>query len=78
MLLAFIILTDPPTSPVRYGDQLFFGSMVAIASFAFFELVGGACFLLAGVLVGNVWEAWRRYSYTRRRTLARAASMAGG
>jgi hypothetical protein len=28
--------------------------------FAAFELIGAAYYLLAGVLVGNVWEAWRR------------------
>jgi hypothetical protein len=36
------------------------GAIVAIASYAVFELVGAAYYLLAGVLVGNIWEAWRR------------------
>jgi hypothetical protein len=31
-----------------------------VASYAFFELVGAVYYLLAGVLVGNIWEAWRR------------------
>jgi hypothetical protein len=39
-----------------------------VASFAFFEWAGKVYFLLAGVLVGNVWEAWRR---SNRRTGAR-------
>jgi Na+-translocating ferredoxin:NAD+ oxidoreductase RnfD subunit len=60
LYFAFIILTDPPTSPAKYPDQIVFGIIVAVVSFAFFELAGVVYFLLAGVLVGNVWEAWRR------------------
>ncbi|MEP7352121.1 MAG: hypothetical protein ABI824_02715, partial [Acidobacteriota bacterium] len=62
LYFAFIILTDPPTSPVKYPDQLIFAVIVAVVSFAIFESIGAVYFLLAGVLVGNVWEAWRRVS----------------
>jgi Na+-translocating ferredoxin:NAD+ oxidoreductase RnfD subunit len=68
LFFAFIILTDPPTSPVRYRDQTLCGAIVASASFAVFQWAGAVYFLLAGVLVGNVWEAWRRVS---RRTGSR-------
>jgi Na+-translocating ferredoxin:NAD+ oxidoreductase RnfD subunit len=64
LFFAFFILTDPPTSPVAYPDQLVCGAIVAAASYAVFEWVGAAHYLLAGVLVGNVWEAWRRGSHT--------------
>jgi hypothetical protein len=57
---ALIILTDPPTSPAKYPDQLICGVIVACVSYAVFEKFGVVYFLLAGVLVGNVWEAWRR------------------
>jgi enediyne biosynthesis protein E5 len=60
LFFAFFILTDPPTSPVKYRDQLLCGVIVAIVSYAAYEWVGAAYYLLAGVLVGNVWEAWRR------------------
>ena len=60
LYFAFIILTDPPTSPAKYPDQLIFGGLAAIVSFAVFEWAGVVYFLLAGVLAGNVWEAWRR------------------
>ena len=67
LFFAFFILTDPPTSLVKYPDQLVCGVIVGVASYAVFELVGAAYYLLAGVLVGNVWEAWRRaHSRTRR------------
>ena len=51
---AFFILTDPPTSPVRYSAQIICGAAIGITSYAFFELVGGADYLLVGVLAGNV------------------------
>jgi Na+-translocating ferredoxin:NAD+ oxidoreductase RnfD subunit len=60
LYFAFIILTDPPTSPAKYPDQIIFGIIVAVVSYSFFESAGVVYYLLAGVLVGNVWEAWRR------------------
>jgi Na+-translocating ferredoxin:NAD+ oxidoreductase RnfD subunit len=60
LFFAFFILTDPPTSPVKYPDQLVCGVIVAVSSFVVFQWIGAVYFLLAGVLVGNVWEAWRR------------------
>jgi len=60
LYFAFIILTDPPTSPAKYPDQIVCGVIVAVVSFAFFEWAGVVYYLLAGVLAGNVWEAWRR------------------
>ena len=74
LFFAFFILTDPPTSPVKYPDQLVCGVMVALVSYAIFESVGAAYYLLAGVLVGNIWEAWHRwYSFSRRRLSSDAA-----
>ena len=60
LFFAFIILTDPPTSPAKYPDQIVCGVIVAVVSYAFFEWGGVVYYLLAGVLAGNVWEAWRR------------------
>lgn len=66
---AFIILTDPPTSPAKYPDQIVCGILVAAVSYAFFEWAGVVYYLLAGVLAGNLWEAWRR---SRRQRISRA------
>jgi len=79
LFFAFFILTDPPTSPVKYRDQLMCGVIVAAVSYAAYEWIGAAYYLLAGVLVGNVWEAWRRVRSfsdraSRRMTLAQPAS----
>jgi Na+-translocating ferredoxin:NAD+ oxidoreductase RnfD subunit len=60
MYFAFFILTDPPTSPAKYRDQVICGAIIAVTSFALFEAAGVVYYLLAGVLAGNVWEAWRR------------------
>lgn len=65
LFFAFFILTDPPTSPIKYRDQVVCGVLVAVASFAIFETIGAAHYLLSGVLVGNLWEAWRRAAARR-------------
>jgi Na+-translocating ferredoxin:NAD+ oxidoreductase RnfD subunit len=67
LYFAFFILTDPPTSPVRYPDQIVCGVLVALGSYAVFEWTGSAYYLLAGVLVGNIWEAWHRWQFSRQR-----------
>lgn len=74
MYFAFIILTDPPTSPVRYRDQVICGALVAAVSYAFFELSGVVYYLLAGVTTGNVWVAWRRFKTRQRHAAIRLAS----
>jgi Na+-translocating ferredoxin:NAD+ oxidoreductase RnfD subunit len=74
MYFAFIILTDPPTSPVRYRDQVICGTLVAAGSYAFFELTGVVYYLLAGVTMGNVWVAWRRFKARRPPASIRLAS----
>jgi Na+-translocating ferredoxin:NAD+ oxidoreductase RnfD subunit len=69
LFFAFFILTDPPTSPVKYPDQLVCGVIVAVVSFTFFEWAGVAYYLLAGALAGNIWEAWHRWHLFSRRHL---------
>jgi Na+-translocating ferredoxin:NAD+ oxidoreductase RnfD subunit len=65
LYFAFFMLTDPPTSPIRYSHQLICGIMNAVVAFAVFETLGAVHYLLAGLLVGNVWEAWRRWDAAR-------------
>jgi Na+-translocating ferredoxin:NAD+ oxidoreductase RnfD subunit len=55
-----VILTDPPTSPAKYRGQWIFGIIAAVVSFTVFMAFGVVYFLLAGVLAGNIWEAWCR------------------
>ncbi|HWC97746.1 MAG TPA: RnfABCDGE type electron transport complex subunit D [Candidatus Sulfopaludibacter sp.] len=67
LYFALIILTDPPTSPAKYPDQIICGLIVAVVSYACFELFGVVYYLLAGVIAGNLWEAWRRARRQRPR-----------
>lgn len=60
LYFTLIILTDPPTSPPKYRGQWIFGVIAAVVAYGVFMLFGEAWFLLAGVLAGNVWEAWQR------------------
>jgi uncharacterized membrane protein YhaH (DUF805 family) len=60
------MLTDPPTSPARYSEQVAIGALVAAASVAAEELGIGQAYLLVGVLVGNVALAVRRWHNQRR------------
>jgi Na+-translocating ferredoxin:NAD+ oxidoreductase RnfD subunit len=64
LFLAFFMLTDPPTSPNRYPDQVWFGLVAAIGAVAAQVLGAGQVFLLVGVLAANavlaVVRFWRR------------------
>lgn len=67
LFFAFFMVTDPPTSPPKHRDQIVYGVIVAVASYVVFMLIGAAYFLLAGLLVANVWEAGRRWRVRRAR-----------
>ena len=45
LFFAFFMLTDPPTSPTRYPDQILCGILVATASYAIFEWLGAVHYL---------------------------------
>jgi Na+-translocating ferredoxin:NAD+ oxidoreductase RnfD subunit len=77
LYFAFFILTDPPTSPVRHRDQVVCGVVAAAASYAVFEGLGGAYYLLAGALAGNVYEAARRWHVRRQRAVTRSVAVLG-
>src|ERR1700674_3152331 len=42
LYFAFFMVTDPPTSPPGHRDQLAYGAIVAVTSFAAFELIGAS------------------------------------
>jgi enediyne biosynthesis protein E5 len=73
IFLALFMLTDPPTSPGRYSEQLWVGALAAVTA-CVAQLVGaGQVYLLIGVLVGNAALAVRRITGAARasaRTLA--------
>ena len=73
LFFALFILTDPPTSPTKYVDQIICGAIVGAVSVGIFEWLGVAYYLLAGVLAGNLWETARRVRIRRRRSGLTAA-----
>lgn len=60
LFFAFFMITDPPTSPPKVRDQVVYGVIAAVVSYAVFEVFGVVYFLLAGVLVANGWEGGRK------------------
>jgi Na+-translocating ferredoxin:NAD+ oxidoreductase RnfD subunit len=71
LFFALFMLSDPPTSPARYCDQVWFGLIVAVSAFVIYLTLGGLYYLPAALLIGNAWEAWRRVT-ARSRAAARA------
>jgi Na+-translocating ferredoxin:NAD+ oxidoreductase RnfD subunit len=75
LYFTLVILTDPPTSPPKYRGQWVFGIITAAAGYAVFMIFGVAYFLLAGVLAGNVWEAWQRVHRRSQQGFLRKAAV---
>ncbi|HLZ27123.1 MAG TPA: RnfABCDGE type electron transport complex subunit D [Chloroflexota bacterium] len=69
LFLALFMLTDPPTSPSRYEDQVAIGVLVGAVSCAAQLLGAGQSYLLLGLLVGNLALACRRLVLARQRTV---------
>ena len=80
LFFAFFMLDDPPTSPVRYVDQLWYGALVAALAVVIFTTAGVAYYLPAALLIGNIVEAGRRLLQDHRRFVGRegADSLASG
>jgi len=66
LFLAFFMLTDPPTSPNRYADQVGFGILAAVSAGVAQLMGAGQVYLLVGVLVSNAALAVVRYARRRR------------
>jgi len=66
LFLAFFMLTDPPTSPNRFGDQFWFGGLAALSAGVAQLLGAGQVFLLLGLLASNAALVVVRYARRRR------------
>lgn len=67
LFLALFMLTDPPTSPSRYTDQVVIGVLVGAVSCVAQLLGAGQSYLLLGLLAGNAALAYRRWLNERQR-----------
>lgn len=56
LFFGFFMLTDPPTTPGNYGNQVTFSVLVAVVSVGVYLLFGGLSYLLVGLLVANLWK----------------------
>ena len=75
LFFALYMLTDPPSSPSRYRDQIVMGALTAVVAGAS-QLAGvGQTYLLVACLSANVLLAAQRWWYSAqvRRGLARRA-----
>ena len=78
VFLAVFMLTDPPTSPGRYIEQMWFGAFAAISACVAQLMGAGQGYLLIGVLVPNAALAtWRIIGSPRpaRRNLAQRVAV---
>lgn len=76
--LGVFMLTDPPTSPGRYVEQVGFGALAAVTACVSQLLGAGQAYLLIGVLVPNAaLAAWRIIGNPRsaQRTLAQRVAV---
>jgi Na+-translocating ferredoxin:NAD+ oxidoreductase RnfD subunit len=77
LFFAVYMLTDPPTSPNRYLDQVCFGVLAALTGGTAQLLGAGQVYLLVGVLVPNaVLGAVRYVRRHSARTAVRARAVA--
>ncbi|SFL53680.1 Na+-translocating ferredoxin:NAD+ oxidoreductase RNF, RnfD subunit [Paenibacillus sp. 1_12] len=60
LFLSFFMLSDPPTSPSNYREQILFGMAAAIISVGVNVWIGGLSFLLAGLLAANLGNSLYR------------------
>lgn len=61
LFLAFFMVTDPPTSPAPYNEQVTFSIIAAVISVGIYLIFGGLSYLLIGLLVANAWKAIRTW-----------------
>lgn len=72
LFMSFFMLTDPPTSPARDGEQIFFGILAALCAGAAYLYLSKVTFMLIGLLLANAWKYLQaRSRSTQRATMSR-------
>jgi Na+-translocating ferredoxin:NAD+ oxidoreductase RnfD subunit len=72
LFMALFMLTDPPTAPARYAEQVTIGVLTAAASVVAEELGAGQAYLLIGLVIGNAALVVRRIQTRLQRRPASA------
>ncbi|MDN3956420.1 RnfABCDGE type electron transport complex subunit D [Sporolactobacillus laevolacticus] len=73
LFMSFFMLTDPPTSPAKYREQVIFGFLAALISGAAYLYLSKLSFLLVGLFAANSLKAIHskldQHSSTRRKVM---------
>ncbi|MFC5529064.1 RnfABCDGE type electron transport complex subunit D [Cohnella yongneupensis] len=70
VFFALFMLTDPPTSPNKVGDQVVFGFLSAVVGVLAYGYMGGLMYLFIGLMSGNLYQ-WARSMSSRSAKRAR-------
>lgn len=62
VFFALFMLTDPPTSPAKYKNQILFGLVSAVSAVIVYGIFGGLTYLFIGLLIGNLYSYWHKRS----------------
>jgi Na+-translocating ferredoxin:NAD+ oxidoreductase RnfD subunit len=62
LFFAFLMLTDPPTSPAKVKDQIIFGTLTAVVGAVVYGYFGGLMYFFIGLLIGNLYHLLRSRS----------------
>ncbi|WP_042462110.1 RnfABCDGE type electron transport complex subunit D [Neobacillus dielmonensis] len=65
LFFSFFMLTDPPTSPAKYQNQVVFGIVSAIAGIIVYAIFGGLTYLFIGLMIGNIYSYWKKLSTSK-------------
>jgi Na+-translocating ferredoxin:NAD+ oxidoreductase RnfD subunit len=65
LFFALFMLTDPPTSPAKYRDQITFGALTAVVGSVVYAIFGGLMYLFIGLLLANTYHYLRTSSVER-------------
>ncbi|NRD77889.1 RnfABCDGE type electron transport complex subunit D [Bacillus sp. BRMEA1] len=65
LFFGLFMLTDPPTSPAKYKNQVIFGFITAIAGSIVYAIFGGLTYLFIGLMFGNLYSYWNKRSTSK-------------
>lgn len=65
IFFALFMLTDPPTSPAKYKNQILFGFISAVSAVIVYGMFGGLTYLFIGLLMGNLYSYWNKRSSSK-------------
>ena len=74
VFFAALMLTDPPSSPAKREDQIWFGILAGALAVLIFLTTGVQWFIFGGLPVANLAESLRRIAARRTHLATRAAA----